>query len=67
MKEGDCPQRISVVTEIWKGRYKGEKVTLKVLRVGRGETDVQRMKSVSASCHPWEGVDRHLTNMIAVL
>jgi hypothetical protein len=49
VKEGDCPQRNSLVTEIWKGGCKEDKVALKVLRVGRGETDVQRMKKVSIS------------------
>ena len=52
MKEGDCAQRISQVTEIWKGRYKDEVVALKVLRVPRDDPQVQRTKSVSISRGP---------------
>ena len=51
-KEGDCAQRISQVTEIWKGRYNDEVVALKVLRVPRDDPHVQRTKSVSMSHDP---------------
>ena len=47
VKEGDRAQRISQVTEIWKGRYNDEVVALKVLRVPRDDPHVQRTKSVS--------------------
>lgn len=50
MKEGDRAQRISQVTEIWKGRYNGEVVALKVLRAPRDDPHVRRTKSVSMSC-----------------
>lgn len=47
--EGAYPQRASRVSEIWKGKYQGEEVALKVLRVLRGDPDIHRMTSVSAS------------------
>ena len=46
VKEGDRPQCISQVTEIWKGRYNDEAVALKILRVPRDD-HVQRNKSAS--------------------
>ena len=46
VKEGDRPQCISQVTEIWKGRYNDEAVALKVLRVPRDD-HVQKNKSAS--------------------
>ena len=51
-KEGDHPQNISKAktTEIWKGRYKGGEVALKVLKVPRDDPQIQRAKSVSGSC-----------------
>jgi len=69
MKEGDCAQRISQVTEVWKGRYKDEVVALKVLRVPRDDPQVQRTKSVSMSGKPSEGglLTIVLTDDIAVL
>ena len=33
MKEGTCAQSVSQVSEVWKGRYKGEEVALKVIGV----------------------------------
>lgn len=50
MKEEDRAQRISQVTEIWKGKYNDEVVALKVLRVPRDSPQVRRTKSVSISC-----------------
>ena len=47
MKDGDYPKHHSTVTEIWKGKYQGEEVALKVLRVDRDEANIHRMKSVS--------------------
>jgi len=49
-KEGECAQRISTATEIWKGRYMGEVVALKIPRVPRDSPYRQRTKSVSGSC-----------------
>jgi len=37
------------VTEIWKGRYNGDVVALKVLRVPRDDPQMQGIKSVSTS------------------
>ena len=50
MKEGSRAQRISQVTEIWKGRYNDEVVALKILRVPRDDPHVHETKSVSMSC-----------------
>ena len=49
MKEGEIPkyQHRSGVTEIWKGWYNGDVVALKVLRVSRDDSQMQRIKSVS--------------------
>lgn len=47
MKEGECAQRISQVTEIWKGEYNDEVVALKILRVPREDPRAQKAKSVS--------------------
>lgn len=47
-KEGEIPQRTTQVIEIWKGRYGGGLVALKVLRVLR-EEQVGETKSVSRS------------------
>lgn len=51
VKEGTCAQRISRVTEIWKGRYQGEEVALKIIRVSKAQDDpeAQRSKSVCNS------------------
>jgi len=50
-KEGEYAQYISKFkpTETWKGRYKGEVVALKVLRVSRDHPSIQRTESVSGS------------------
>jgi hypothetical protein len=45
-----CQEEISKATEIWKGRYKGEAVALKVIRVPQDDPYIQRTKSVSGSC-----------------
>ena len=50
MKEGGRAQRISQVTEIWKGRYNDGVVALKILRVPRDDPHVHETKSVSTSC-----------------
>ena len=49
MKEGEIPkyQHRSGVTDFWKGWYKGDVVALKVLRVSRDDSQMQRIKSVS--------------------
>lgn len=54
MKEGDHAQHITLVTEIWKGRYNNEVVALKILRVPRDDPQIQRTKSVSATGSPRE-------------
>ena len=69
MKEGGRAQRISQVTEIWKGRYNDEVVALKILRVPRDDPHVHETKSVSTTCSS-PGVPSpswHLTHGIAVL
>jgi len=55
MKEGDCAQRISQSTEIWRGRYNNGVVALKVLRVLRDGPHVQKTRSVSISYDPQAG------------
>jgi hypothetical protein len=50
VKGGGPAQRISQVTEIWKGRYNDELVALKVLRVPRDDPQVGGIKSVSTPC-----------------
>lgn len=45
-KEGDCAYSRSDVTEIWKGRYRGEFVALKILRVSQDNPEIPRAKSV---------------------
>jgi hypothetical protein len=50
VKGGGPAQRISQVTEIWKGRYNDELVALKVLRVPREDPQVGGIKSVSTPC-----------------
>lgn len=50
VKDGDRAQRISKVTEIWKGRYNGEVVALKVLRVPQDDSHLKSIRSVSMSC-----------------
>lgn len=69
VKEGTCAQRISQVTEIWKGRYNGEVVALKVLRVPRDDPHVQRTKSVSTSRRSGglPSLSRYLTHSAAFL
>lgn len=44
-KEGDCPRYQSNVTEIWKGRYRGQSVALKILRVSQDNPEIPRTKS----------------------
>ena len=49
VREGYHFQRISLVIEIWKGRYKDEGVALKVLKVSREDPHILAFKSVSRS------------------
>ena len=46
-KEEDHPQSIFQDTEIWKGRYDGETVVLKVLRGPRVDSRAEKYNSVS--------------------
>jgi len=50
VREGGYSQPISQVIEIWKGRYRGEVVALKVLKVSRQDPHVLAFTSVSISC-----------------
>ena len=54
MKEGDIPKyrHPTGATEIWKGKYKGDVVALKVLRVPKDDPQMQGIKSVSMSRGP---------------
>jgi len=61
MREGAYNQRISRVLEIWKGRYNGEVVALKVLGGARDDPCVLSAKSVSTSQSQWR-VARHFFN-----
>jgi len=47
-KEGECAQHNSK-TQIWKGRYKGDVVALKILRLPQEDPSIQRIESVSKS------------------
>ena len=49
-KQGDYPERISRVTEIWKGVYRDEVVALKVLIVPKDDPDERETESASISC-----------------
>lgn len=49
VKERVYAQRISQLTEIWKGVYNDEVVASKILRVTRDDPQIQRAKSVSMS------------------
>jgi len=57
MREGGRSQRISEVIEIWKGRYQGEVVALKVLKVSRQDprilafTGVSMLHNFQIICH----------------
>ena len=55
VKEEGPAQRISQVTEIWKGRYNDKVVALKVLRVPRDDPQVGGIKSVSTPCDTLRG------------
>ena len=50
-REGD-PQRVSQGITVWKGRYKGEAVTLKVFEVSRQDPHIAPFKRVSTLCDP---------------
>jgi len=54
VKEGDIPKyrHPTGATEIWKGKYKGDVVALKVLRVPKDDPQMQGIKSVSMSRGP---------------
>ena len=69
VKEGYSAQQISRVIEIWKGRYDGDVVALKVLRVPRDDPHIQRTKSVSTSRRSGgpPSLSRHLTHGAAFL
>ena len=49
VKEGTDAEHTSKTTEIWKGKYKGKEVTLKILRVHRDDPQAQAVESVSMS------------------
>ena len=51
-KEGDHPQSIFQDTEIWKGRYGGEAVVLKVLRGPRDDFRAEKPNIVSTLSDP---------------
>jgi len=57
-KDGDCATRISHLTEIWRGRYNGEVVALKVFRVSQDDPHIQRTKGVRMSRDPREAFCR---------
>ena len=71
VKEGEHPQHrhSTGVIEIWKGRYNGKVVALKVLRVPPGDPQIRGIKSVSMSHGPSQvGLfDFVLTDGVAVL
>jgi len=48
-REGDRPNRTSKAADIWKGRYNGKVVALKVLRLPRDDPRLQKTKRVSPS------------------
>jgi len=50
-REGECAQHKSKTADIWKGRYKGEVVALKILRVPQDGPYAQKTESVSRSCN----------------
>ena len=56
MREGNHSQRISQVIEIWKGRYGGEAVALKVIKVSRRDPHILAFKRVSMPRYPREVV-----------
>jgi hypothetical protein len=55
------------MAEIWKGKYKGEEVALKVLRVSRDNPDVMKAKSVSVSHVTVERFVPDLTSIVEIL
>jgi len=56
VRVGDYSQRISEVIEIWKGRYNGKAVALKVLKVSHQDPHIPLFKRVSMLCDPLAGV-----------
>ena len=56
MREGQYPQHISQMTEIWKGRHKEEKVALKIFRAHRDDPPAQVVESVSMPRNFKQGV-----------
>ena len=69
MKEGNYPKSTSQLTEIWKGRYDGEVVALKVLRGPGGDHCTWEAYEVSILCDSQSGelLVVVLTDEIAVL
>jgi len=51
-KEGDRPQSNFQDTEIWKGKYNGEAVVLKILRGPGVDSHMGKTNSVSTSSDP---------------
>ena len=62
MKQGGQAQRVSPMTEIWKGMYDGGAVALKVLRLSQGDPDIKAAKHVSVLYNPNAG-----SSFVAVL
>lgn len=69
VKQGDHAQRISWVTEIWKGMHDGEVVALKVLRLSQDNPAMKVAQQVSVLYNPRVGGSFLviLTNGVAVL
>ena len=65
VKQGDCAQHISRLTEIWKGIYSGEVVALKVLRLCQADPYIQMAKQVGMSYYETPTVV--LTDCVALL
>jgi len=59
VREGDYSKNISQVIEIWKGRYKGKVITIKVFKVTPRDPHASTFKTVSVPRDPWQEIIRH--------
>jgi len=62
-KEGDHPQYVSNVAEIWKGRYKDKVVALKILKVSHQDPQILGFKRVSTPDDPPRRAAPHYTDI----
>lgn len=46
VKDEPIPQKVSIVTETWRGSYKAKPVAIKIFKIAEGREDYDKIKEV---------------------